>query len=564
MSTLTARRTSASSLISLTFGIELEHVLAFHASLLTPLIPADTWIAKQIPHDKRIRLCQTTYIYQLSRPKYHGWGLTAPTSYPSPFGSKWHTQCILDHGYRGYADEILRMEQAIFNDKNQHVVVHDGEGKMQQFGKWYLTTDTSLVGASPEELASIVGEDKAETGEWDSGPVELVSRVLDVDAANSFSEVAEMFELLNAGQTGKTKYKAFTDQWCGLHVHIGLPPSPQPSVALSNSSLDGNEGNGTFALPLLQHLAYITIIYEPILSLLHPPNRRPDHPNGQIDLLGNREGFYAEPDYSTIDWDAVPDPDSGYASDESGETILRFPTDPQYRKDRGKGLNAQKMAEWNYGHDGQDDDESFATSNAQSDSDDLASDEENDPNSHPNLRRRAHTLIFPPPSHRSHPMTLAKLCNLMNDSDSDRRRLINWTYLLRDPPSPSSSPSPSPSPSSPSSSDSERDVKYDDKGRPRAKGPQTLEFRQHEATFDAREVEMWVRFCAGLVRWGERGAGDFAAWVEEGKGDEEEEEWFQDYYGRGELGIEKLIERMGLDEEMRAWVEGRVRLWKES
>ncbi|KAI4221152.1 MAG: hypothetical protein L6R36_007104 [Xanthoria steineri] len=556
MSTLTARRTSASSLIPLTFGIELEHVLAFHASLLTPLIPVDTWIAKQIPHDKRIRLCQTTYIYQLSRPKYHGWGLTAPTSYPSPFGSKWHTQCILDHGYRGYADEILRMEQAIFNDKNQHVVVHDGEGKMQQFGKWYLTTDTSLVGASPEELASIVGEDKAETGEWDSGPVELVSRVLDVDAADSFSEVAGMFELLNAGQTGKTKYKAFTDQWCGLHVHIGLPPSPQPSLALSNSSLDGNEGSRTFALPLLQHLAYITIIYEPVLSLLHPPNRRPDHPNGQIDLLGNREGFYAEPDYSTIDWDAVPDPDSGYASDESGETILRFPTDPQYRKDKGKGLNAQKMTEWNYGHDGQDnDEESFATSNAQSDSNDLSSDEENDPNSHSNLRRRAHTLIFPPPSHRSHPMTLAKLCHLMNDSDSDRRRLINWTYLLRDPPSSSSLSS---------SSDSEHDVKYDDKGRPRAKGPQTLEFRQHEATFDARGVEMWVRFCAGLVRWGERGAGDFKAWVEAGDvDDEEEEEWFQDYYGRGELGIEKLIERMGLDGEMGGWVEGRVRLWKE-
>lgn len=405
-----------------------------------------------------------------------------------------------------------------------------------------------------------------------------MSRVLDVDAADSFSEVAEMFELLNAGHTGRTKYKAFADQWCGLHVHIGLPPTPQPSVALSNSGLDSNEGNHTFALPLLQHLAYITIIYEPVLSLLHPSNRRPDHPNGQIDLLGNREGFYAEPDYSTIDWDAVPDPDSGYASDESGESgqaILRFPTDPQYRKDKGKGMNAQKMTEWNYGHNGEDDDhnrnrvdgddESFATSNAQFDSDDVWSDEENDPNSHSNLRRRAHTLIFPPPSHRSHPMTLAKLCHLMNDSDSDRRRLINWTYLLRDPPS-SSTPSSSPS----SSSDSEHGVKYDDKGRPRAKGPQTLEFRQHEATFDAREVEMWVRFCAGLVRWGERGAADFAAWVEEGDGgkgdaeeEEEEEEWFQDYYGRGEVGIGMLVERMGLDEEMRVWVEGRVRLWKE-
>ncbi|KAI4279534.1 MAG: hypothetical protein L6R38_005009, partial [Xanthoria sp. 2 TBL-2021] len=547
MPTSTARRTSASSFIPLTFGIELEHILAFHSSLLTPLIPANTWIAKHIPHDTSMRLRQTTYIYQLSRPKYYGWGLTAPTNYRSPFGSEWHNQCIIDHGYRGYADEILRMEQAIFNDRNQHVVVHDGDGKMQEFGKWYLTTDTSLVGASPEELASMVGEDRARTGEWDSGPVELVSRVLDVDAASSFSEVAEMFEILNAGHSGKTKYKAFADQWCGLHVHIGLPPSPQPSVALSKSSPNSNEENSTLPLPLLQHLAYITIIYEPILSLLHPPNRRPDHPNAQTDLLSNREGFYAEPDYSAIDWDAVPDPDSGYATDESDdiyEVTLKFPTDPRHRKDKSKGINTQKTMEWsNNSSSGKrkrtDDNESPGVEawNTQSDNNDYNSDSDtDDPNSTPNLRRRAQTLIFPPPTHKSHPMTLTKLCHLMNDSDSDRRRLINWTYLLRDPSPPSSSSS---------SSASKHSVKYDGKGRPRAKGPQTLEFRQHEATFDPREVEMWVRFCAELVRWGERGAGDYAERFGEQKKfggraggtmadmetekmrEQEEEEWFQ-------------------------------------
>ncbi|KAL8656918.1 MAG: hypothetical protein Q9226_002439 [Calogaya cf. arnoldii] len=487
----------------------------------------------------------------MSRPKYYGWGLSAPTDYPSPFGGEWHDQCIANHGYRGYADEILRMEQEIFNDRSQHVLVHDGHGKMREFDKWYLTTDTSLVGASPEELAFIVGEDNAKTEEWDSGPVELVSRVLDVDATNSFSEVAEMLDILNAGHTGEKKYKAFIDQWCGLHVHIGLPPSPQPSIP------DSKDENSTFPLSILQHLAYITIIYEPILSLLHPPNRRPDHPNAQTDLLGNREGFYAEPDYSAIDWDSVPEPDSGYASDESDEVNLKFPTDPRYRKDSGKSPNPQSTSE-NNSRNGQknhkrkrvdDDDETYVTSTPQSDSSDTPSNEENDPNSNPNLRRRAQTLIFPPPTHKSHPVTLTKLCHLMNSSESDRRRLINWTYLLRDPSPPSTK-------------------NYDEKGRPREKGPQTLEFRQHEATLDACEVEMWVRFCAELVRWGERGAEAYAERFDERAGgmvdkEVEEEEWFQGYYGRDELRIETLVERMGLNAEMRGWVEGRVALWKQ-
>ncbi|KAI4272810.1 MAG: hypothetical protein LQ337_005055 [Flavoplaca oasis] len=579
MPTSTTGRRSETSLIPLSFGIELEHVLAFHSSLLTPLLPANTSITKHIPHATRLRLRQTTYIYQLSRPIYHGWGLTAPTSYPSPFGKDWYNQCIKDYGYRGYADEILRVEHDIFHNNNRDVVVHDRDEKMQKFDKWYLTTDTSLVGASPEELGSIIGEDRAKTGHWDSGPLELVSRVLDVDAATSFAEIAEMFKILDAGRSGKTRYKAFADQWCGLHVHIGLPPSS--SIASTNPSPNSNE-EGTFPLPLLQHLAYITIIYEPILSLLHPLNRRPEHPDAKTDLLGNREGFYAEPDYSAIDWDAV---DSGYASvesDDSGELTLEFPTDPRYRKDKGKSWDLQtqtqtqrveeistankQSAQANHKRKWDDDHcDVFEHPTKKRADDSSSTSSTSDPNSPTNLRHRAQTLIFPPETHKSHPMTISKLCHLMHDSDSDRRRLINWLYLLRDP-SPSSSASPNST------------IRYDEKGRPRAKGPQTLEFRQHEATFDAREVEMWVRFCAGLVRWGERGARAHAERfgerehvdVEEAFGrmgrDKEiqdaKEEWFQDYYGRGEVGVEMLVERMGLGEEMKEWVWGRVRLWR--
>ncbi|KAL8991788.1 MAG: hypothetical protein Q9169_007646, partial [Polycauliona sp. 2 TL-2023] len=419
MPTSTASTTSASSSLPLTFGIELEHILAFHSSLLTPLLPADTKIIKHIPPEARRRLRQTTYIYQLSRPQYNGWGLAAPTKYPSPFGSDWHHQCIKDHGYRGYADEILRMEQGLFKIQYQDVVVHDGHGKMQDYGRWYLTTDPSLEGASPGELAAIIGEAKANTGEWDSGPVELVSRVLNVDDPNSFMEVAEMFQILDAGHSGDTKYKAFTDQWCGLHVHIGLPPS----IAISNKS---SQEDTIFTLPVIQHLAYITIVYESVVSLLHPPYRRPGHPNAKIDLLSNRQGFYAEPDYSAIDWEAYPDCGSGCASDESGDdggVALKFPTDPRYRKDKGRGkigTETSRQLSEDHGRQRVDDaGELYEASDAQSHQSTFSSISDtsnNDPNSPLALRHRAQHLIFP----KSHPMTLSKLCYLMNDSASDR------------------------------------------------------------------------------------------------------------------------------------------------
>ncbi|KAI4236862.1 MAG: hypothetical protein L6R40_006052 [Gallowayella cf. fulva] len=294
---------SGFSPIRLTFGVELEHILAFHSSLLIPLLPPNTRIIKDIPEYERERLRQTTTQYYRTRWQYHGWAVTAPSTYPSPFGGDWHNQCIKDHRYRGYADEVLRIEKEIFTSRGKETVVHDGRGKMHEFGKWYLTTDTSLVGATPKELALIIGEKTVGSREWDSGPVELVSRVLDIDDDSSYQEIWEMLEILKAGDGAERGYRTFADQWCGLHVHIGLPPGPAPSTTRMDNKDDTSD---TLPLLLLQHLAYITTIYEPALSLLHPPKRRPGHPNARTDLLTNREGF-EERDYSTIDWDSVSD-----------------------------------------------------------------------------------------------------------------------------------------------------------------------------------------------------------------------------------------------------------------
>ncbi|KAI4242516.1 MAG: hypothetical protein LQ352_007217, partial [Teloschistes flavicans] len=274
--------------LSLTFGIEIEHLLAFHTCTLYPHLQPETRIIKQLPEHTRIDIRQVTNEYSLTRPLYLGWALTEPSVYPSVWGHDWRNQCLQDHGCRGYADEVLHMEAKILREKGLDVTVHKGKGKIADFDRWHLTTDTSLVSALPEELAAVIGVEKAACGEWDSGPVELVSRVLPVDNPASYAEIE------------------------------------QP----------------TFSLPLLQHLAYITVIYEPVLSSLHPKHRRPGHPDTGMDLGSCRSAFYEEPDFSNIDWAAL---DVDTADEEDWSWGNR---DGEQQTGAGAGNRQAKKAPW--------------------------------------------------------------------------------------------------------------------------------------------------------------------------------------------------------------------------
>ncbi len=150
------------------------------------------------------------------------------------------------------------------------------------------------------------------------------------------------------------------------------------------------------------------------------------------------------------------------------------------------------------------------------------------------LQSRFRTLIFTPKQ------TIKGLCDLMS-SKGQRGRMVNWTYL----------------------------------GKEERGGAQTVEFRQHEGCLDAEGVRGWVRFCGELVRWAGRGAEAEAERRKEERGGEEEdgegdkerererERWLEELYGSGILGVEDLVERMGLEGESRDWVEKRVGMWKE-
>lgn len=240
------------STFQVTFGIEVECILAFHETVLRNyLIRTNTHskIIKDIPEEVRRKLNQVSRHYvdedtrygDTSRQMYMGWGLTTPTHYP-PERDNMQFQDLFDahrdkYGYRAYGGEILHAAQTLLPDG---VAVHDsfnGGIKYTDFSHWHLTHERGLVGAdrgtlmqrldklskakAPGDLTNMLKQPSM-TKSWDSHPLELVSRVLPYDSAS----IAEVHQHLTALQEGPTHF-AFATKHCGLHVHVGLPVQPK-------------------------------------------------------------------------------------------------------------------------------------------------------------------------------------------------------------------------------------------------------------------------------------------------------------------------------------------------
>ena len=231
-----------------TFGIEVECILAFHETLLHKHFAATNTkseIIKDIPDDIRRELCQVSQHYldedarhhDESRRKYMGWGLTTPTAYPPERDNirfQEHTNKHLkEYGYRGYGGEILDIARTVLPEG---VEVHDSfnsEDKHTDFSHWHLTHERGLVGADREGLVhriDKVGKTKSSgdmtnileqptmTEDWDTHPLELVSRILPYNSTS----IDEVHHHLTALQRGLMHF-AFATKHCGLHVHVGLP-----------------------------------------------------------------------------------------------------------------------------------------------------------------------------------------------------------------------------------------------------------------------------------------------------------------------------------------------------
>ena len=287
----------------LTFGVEIEHVFAFHQSLLQAHLndTKDTSsIVKEIDEETRRELRLVPQRYLATRKLYNGWGLTGPTSYPSGeaesgYQEKFEEQ-LRQYGCRGYGNEPLYVaqkalsEKTIFTESALGVHVHDSfKRKPTDFGKWQLVNDVSLLGLPRDDLAAAL-EDKEEAGfvsvkahQWDSHGIELVSRVL-LFAEDSFKEIEDYLDVLKGKRAKRSRHRAFVSELCGLHVHIG-----------HSTYLEQGEQRTGFPLSTLQHLAYILVIYEGAISTLFPHSRRGETGISSMDIKSNLDNFYKEP-----------------------------------------------------------------------------------------------------------------------------------------------------------------------------------------------------------------------------------------------------------------------------
>lgn len=356
----------ASTPVALTFGIEIEHILLFHETLLHPHLHTTSptlAIKKTLSPEIRRQLCEGPPRHRLFHPEYRGWGLTTPTSYAN---------FNLDPsiGVRTYADEVLHIEDTFFAGAGIGVDIHDNDGKKARFSKWCLMPDWSLLGLTRDELraqlqAVDTGDIDEEIEKWDSHGVELVSPPL-VPSVESFAELRRYLSVLNQsssrpkltvpshtkktideGAKGESSlstklkelsvaaipeqaetspirerpatsstglYRAVASKECGLHVHVGLPPS------IKNSS--GDSAPSTFNLGHMQHLAYILVMCEPYISSLHPLHRRdPESPACQIEIRSNRQEMFQEPTY---DLSEDIDLDEPQVEDEEPELDFKF------------------------------------------------------------------------------------------------------------------------------------------------------------------------------------------------------------------------------------------------
>ncbi|MDI1491253.1 MAG: hypothetical protein OHK93_002461 [Ramalina farinacea] len=297
----------------LTFGVEIEHVFAFHQSLLQAHLDdtKDTSsIVKEIDEETRRGMRLVPLRYLATRKLYNGWGLTGPTSYPSgeaesSYQEKFEEQ-LQNYGYRGYGNEPLHVaqkalsEKTIFTESALGVHVHDSfKRKPTDFGKWQLVNDVSLLGLPRDDLAAAL-EDKEEAGfssvkahQWDSHGIELVSRVLPF-AKDSFKEIEDYLDVLKGKRAKRSRHRAFVSELCGLHVHIG-----------HSTYLEQGEQRTGFPLSTLQHLAYILVVYEGAISTLFPSSRCGEGGISGMDLNSNRSKFFKEPTGATTD---APEP----------------------------------------------------------------------------------------------------------------------------------------------------------------------------------------------------------------------------------------------------------------
>ncbi|KAF8854418.1 hypothetical protein BDZ45DRAFT_747561 [Acephala macrosclerotiorum] len=267
--------------LSLTWGVEMELIFAFHESEIMHEIVDEpignrlpNTSEKDLPYELRARDSLWSSRAQITEGRtqpyftrctfmacpnraYNSWGTRNSNDIPPQQVNPYYYEPL----------EIVRKHLSANTQGLDYEVFEDIiplQDKTDEFynakRRWLVTSDPGVVGVGSENitrwLPSRVMRDGAD--DWDSYGIELNSPVFNTSSDQGKNEIAQ----------------------CGLHVHVQAPES----------------------LAVLKKLALVLVVYEQEIALMHPQCRRPYHPLGRHhqctrqQLESNRLGFVLEPD----------------------------------------------------------------------------------------------------------------------------------------------------------------------------------------------------------------------------------------------------------------------------
>lgn len=172
----------------------------------------------------------------------------------------------------------------ILADRGCEVLVH-GIDDTSAYEQWFLAYELGCR-LQPRKLRTLSPDPRLNTASekyWYHDGLELVSRVMRIPSLvgrrtssdSSLTEVKMYLEALENGANGE--WFCRTTEKCGVHVHIGIP--------------DDDETLSQIPLSVLQHLAYILLEYEDVISCLHHPRRRGFYGSDNIYIGTNKLGI---------------------------------------------------------------------------------------------------------------------------------------------------------------------------------------------------------------------------------------------------------------------------------
>lgn len=273
-----------------TFGIEFELIFVFDESVLETIlsdynIEAD--ILKTLEHDQHQQLLgeygnlfTSNHSHNFGR-QYPSWGLQVPVTdailATNHYRQKYPTSLSEDVALRRYVMEPLLIAKRcldnnglpcnvvgwpqshgsdpveVYPDQAEDILIRNSH---LDYTKWTLTNDDTLIGALKSQVEShlwIQGVSQESSPQWDSHGIELITPIFPLSEKGEALEEIEKY----LAALGSSQSTILPSVWASTHVHIGFDYKIPRDIST----------------PLFQHLAYILLLHEDLISKCFPRSR---------------------------------------------------------------------------------------------------------------------------------------------------------------------------------------------------------------------------------------------------------------------------------------------------